>query len=81
MLLMIFICGPAYNGKQPGDPLKGVEVMVDVVRGEGTAVGKPFPLALSLGSDCYAVVKTESEKALEQGELWKEVSQSTDFSQ
>jgi len=69
----------AYNGKQPGDPLKGVEVMVDVVRGEGVAEGKPFPPLLILGSDCFDVVKTECEKTLARLEEWKDVSESTDF--
>ncbi|GLB33166.1 putative short-chain dehydrogenases reductases (SDR) family protein [Lyophyllum shimeji] len=69
----------AYNGKQPGDPRKGVEIMVDVVRGEGVAAGKEFPTVLALGSDCYNVVKTESERTLARLEEWKEVSKSTDF--
>jgi hypothetical protein len=69
----------AYNGNQPGDPLKGVEIMVDVVRGEGVAAGKPFPTSLSLGGDCFDVVKMESEAALARLEEWKEVTKSTDF--
>ncbi|KAF8805492.1 NAD(P)-binding protein [Phlegmacium glaucopus] len=69
----------AYNGKQPGNPSKGVEVMVDLVRGEGAAAGKPFPRALALGTDCYAVVKNASQSALARLEEWKDVSFSTDF--
>ncbi|KAF9040838.1 hypothetical protein BJ165DRAFT_1492515 [Panaeolus papilionaceus] len=68
-----------YNGKQPGNPLEGVRVIVDVVRGEGGAAGKPFPTNLCLGSDCYSVAKQESEKVLERLEEWKDVSFSTDF--
>ncbi|TFK37144.1 hypothetical protein BDQ12DRAFT_653014 [Crucibulum laeve] len=69
----------AYNGKQPGNPLKGVEVILDVVRGEGAAAGKSFPRGLALGTDCYNVVKVESDKTLARIEEWKEVSFSTDF--
>ncbi|KAF9461445.1 hypothetical protein BDZ94DRAFT_1167682 [Collybia nuda] len=69
----------AYNGKQPGDPLKGVEVMLDVVRGEGVAVGKSFPISLSLGSDCFGVVKASSEATLARLHEWEEVTKSTDF--
>ncbi|TFK39239.1 hypothetical protein BDQ12DRAFT_604317, partial [Crucibulum laeve] len=69
----------AYNGKQPGNPLKGVEVILDVVRGEGAAAVKSFPRGLALGTDCYNVVKAESEKILTRIEEWKEVSFSTDF--
>ncbi|KIM42597.1 hypothetical protein M413DRAFT_444303 [Hebeloma cylindrosporum] len=69
----------AYNGKQPGNPLKGVQVMVDLVRGEGQAVGKPFPRGLALGTDSYNVAKNSSHRALERLEIWKDVSFSTDF--
>ncbi|KAF8874874.1 short chain dehydrogenase [Gymnopilus junonius] len=68
-----------YNGNQPGNPLKGVEVMVDVVRGEGLAKGKPFPPFVGLGSDFYDAAKQESSKALACLEEWKDVSFSTDF--
>ncbi|KAG7439413.1 uncharacterized protein BT62DRAFT_913725, partial [Guyanagaster necrorhizus] len=43
----------AYNGNQPGDPKKGVQVMLDVVRGEGVTRGKEFPKSLVLGSGCF----------------------------
>lgn len=69
----------AYNGKQPGDPKKGVRVIIDVVRGEGSAKGREYPEGLRLGSDCYAVAKRESEKVIKEADEWKEVSFSTDF--
>ncbi|KAK7021899.1 hypothetical protein VNI00_017188 [Paramarasmius palmivorus] len=69
----------AYNNKQPGNPIKGAEIMVDIVRGEGFAEGKPFSNNIQLGSDCYATAKEESEKALLRLEEWKDVSFSTDF--
>ncbi|KAG6818670.1 hypothetical protein H0H93_002997 [Arthromyces matolae] len=68
-----------YNLKQPGDPKKGVEVMIDVVRGEGQAKGKPFPTVLELGSDCYTSTKAVCENMLTSLEEWKEVTFSTDF--
>lgn len=69
----------AYNGKQPGNPLKGVEVIMDLVHGVGLSAGKPFPRGLALGTDCYNVAKTSSNQALERLEIWKDVSFSTDF--
>ncbi|KAJ3507108.1 hypothetical protein NLJ89_g6490 [Agrocybe chaxingu] len=65
------------NGKQLGNPLKGVEAVADVVRGEGSAAGKLFPKSLALGTNCYNTAKkaTEEAKRLEE---WK-VSFSTDF--
>ncbi|KAF9525424.1 hypothetical protein CPB83DRAFT_943586 [Crepidotus variabilis] len=71
----------AANGKQPGDPLKGVKVFVDLVKGENGTAGKPFPPSLALGSDCYKTCKETSEGYLELLDGWKEVSVSTDFAE
>ncbi|KAK0461855.1 uncharacterized protein EV420DRAFT_1527661 [Desarmillaria tabescens] len=49
----------AYNGKQPGDPKKCVQVMLDVVRGEGLGQRKEFPKSLLLGSDCFEGVQDQ----------------------
>ncbi|PPQ75832.1 hypothetical protein CVT24_000700 [Panaeolus cyanescens] len=69
----------AYHGNQPGDPQKGVRIVVDIVRGEGVAVGKPFPVTLCLGTDCYDGVKGVAEGTLKNLEEWKEVTCSTNF--
>ena len=53
--------------------------MVDLVRGEGIAAGKPFPRALALGTDCYKTVENASRNALARLEEWKDVTLSTDF--
>lgn len=78
-LVLNAILRTAINGNQPGDPVKGVKVVVDLVHGTGVAEGKPFPVALSLGSDSYETAKGESEKHLQRLEEWKDVSFSTDF--
>lgn len=69
----------AYNGKQPGNPLKGVKVIVDVVRAEGQAAGKEFPRQVVLGTDCYNEAKGQTDKIVARLEEWKGVSFSTDF--
>jgi hypothetical protein len=53
--------------------------MVDLVRSEGAAAGKPFPGTLALGTDCYKVVEDASQAALTHLEEWKDVTFSTDF--
>ncbi|KAF5351889.1 hypothetical protein D9756_007556 [Leucocoprinus leucothites] len=68
-----------YNGQQPGDPQKAVEIIVDLVRGEGVAKGKAWPKSLALGADCYAMIKEELRKASENLEEWKDVTSSTNF--
>lgn len=37
------------DGNQPGEPRKGIERMIDVVRQEGVAKGKEIPVCLPLG--------------------------------
>ncbi|KDQ56698.1 hypothetical protein JAAARDRAFT_157871 [Jaapia argillacea MUCL 33604] len=72
----------AFNQKQPGDPKKGVQVIIDLVRGEGVAEGKgkdEIPGVINLGSDCYETVKGVCEGNLKRLEAWKDVSKSTDF--
>ena len=50
-------------GREPGDPDKAVEAIVlDVVRGEGVAKGKPWPDYLFLGDDAEAAVRTKCSK-------------------
>ena len=53
--------------------------MIDVVKGEGLAAGKPTPLVLALGSDIWEAIKDASEEKLKQLEEWKEMTWSTDF--
>ena len=71
----------AVNGKQPGDPKKGVEVMLDVIRGEGIAAGRPTPLVLGLGSDISNTIKEVCDEKLKQLDKWKDVIYSTDFAE
>ena len=53
--------------------------MLDVIRGEGIAAGKPTPLVLGLGSDIFAAIKGVCDDKLKQLEEWKDVMYSTDF--
>ncbi|KAJ2921724.1 hypothetical protein H1R20_g15370, partial [Candolleomyces eurysporus] len=71
----------AYNGKQPGNPAIAVELLVDLLHGDGNTQGKSFPTTINLGSDSYSVAKKASEDALIRLEEWKTVSYSTDFEQ
>ncbi|TFK18211.1 short chain dehydrogenase [Coprinopsis marcescibilis] len=71
----------AKNGNQPGDPVKGVKVIADIVHGTGVAKDKAFPLGVCLGSDAYNVGVSVASKNLELLEEWKDVSFMTDFVQ
>jgi len=69
----------AINGKQPGDPKKAVQVIIDVVRGEGMATGREIPTVIVLGSDAYCGIKGIAETVLGRLEAWKDVTCSTDL--
>ncbi|KAJ7162603.1 hypothetical protein C8R43DRAFT_990900 [Mycena crocata] len=66
------------DGKQLGDPEKAMEAVVDVVRGEGAAQGKPWPRYLLLGQadrDVRAKCKIMTEHLDE----WSEVIRGVDY--
>ncbi|RDW66908.1 hypothetical protein BP5796_09657 [Coleophoma crateriformis] len=66
-------------GNEPGDPKKCAERIVDVMKGEGMASGKPMPSQVPLGSDVLATVKETCEAMLKTCEEWKDLIKSTDF--
>ena len=60
-----------------GDPAKGMDALVDVVRGEGRAAGHAgtLPLWLVLGKDAIPDVKARAKRLADAAEEWKEVSE------
>lgn len=77
MVVIYYLKGQ--SGGQRGDPVKAVKAIVDVVRGEGFAKGKVFPMALALGVDAYEVMEYQLAKSRATLEEWKELTNSTDF--
>jgi hypothetical protein len=67
------------SGKQPGDASKAANVIIDVVRGEGQAQGKPWPHRLVLGSDARKDIEGKYYMMLEEIAQWKDVTDSVDF--
>ncbi|KAJ7054121.1 hypothetical protein C8F01DRAFT_1221462 [Mycena amicta] len=65
------------QGTEPGDPAKAMEVVVDIVRGEGSAAGRPWPGRIALGEDCERDVRAKIEKELKMLDEWKDVVRST----
>lgn len=68
----------AYNGKQPGDPEKGAQVIVEILTKSGRVQGKTLPGRIPLGSDATQVIGgfcSETGKTLEE---WKDIASSTD---
>jgi NAD(P)-dependent dehydrogenase (short-subunit alcohol dehydrogenase family) len=63
----------AYNGKQPGDPVRAAQVVVDVA-----AMDRP-PFRLLLGTDAVEIIEQADRARLEELGHWRELSISTDF--
>jgi hypothetical protein len=59
-------------GNEPGNPKKCADRIVDVMKGEGMASGKPMPSQIPLGSDALVAIKETCEG-------WKDPIDSTDF--
>ncbi|KAK0283740.1 hypothetical protein LTR35_006199 [Friedmanniomyces endolithicus] len=70
----------AENMRQPGDPSKLVEIVLDLVRHEGVAKYMTVPLRMPLGIDCYDDIKAKCEETLRLLEDWRGVITSTDMS-
>src|SRR5271154_4737446 len=62
-----------YNGKQPGDPKKAAQAIVQLTQERNP------PLRLLLGSDAYVAAEKNDLARLEEARIWKKLSVSTDF--
>lgn len=63
-------------GKQPNDPEKAMNAVVDVVRSEGLAAGKPMPLWLVLGKDAEDDLRENFAERTKNLEEYLEVTRS-----
>lgn len=66
-------------GKEKGDPVKAMEAVVDVVRGEGKAKGRPWPLYLVLGDDADEGIRQKATKLLKHVDQWSDVIRTVSF--
>jgi NAD(P)-dependent dehydrogenase (short-subunit alcohol dehydrogenase family) len=66
-------------GPAPGDPAKAMEAVVDVVRGEGVAVGRPWPTYLVLGRDSEKAIIAKTDKLKKHLEDWSDVVRGVEF--
>ncbi|EAW12183.1 putative short-chain oxidoreductase [Aspergillus clavatus NRRL 1] len=67
------------NGRETGDPRKGVARVIDVVKGENAARGKAWPNLLPLGGDAVDALRGKCLDTLRMLDEWKDVSTGTDF--
>ncbi|KAJ5364260.1 uncharacterized protein N7496_009973 [Penicillium cataractarum] len=67
------------HGTWPGDAMKGCELVVDAVRGEGTCSGKELPLRLPVGSDTFGIMRDDLQKRLQVCDEWEDIMSKTDY--
>ncbi|KAF8630267.1 hypothetical protein AX17_005453 [Amanita inopinata Kibby_2008] len=67
------------SGSFKGDPKKAMELIVDVVRGEGKAQGRPWPLYLFLGNEAYDSVRDKCRQILDTLDAWQDVGKNLNF--
>ncbi|KAL6251721.1 hypothetical protein RBB50_001931 [Rhinocladiella similis] len=65
---------------QPGDPVKLVEIILDLVKQEGVATNRDVPLRLPLGVDCFDEMKAKCEETLQVLKEWESTIRSTNHS-
>ncbi|KAJ7621262.1 hypothetical protein FB45DRAFT_928816 [Roridomyces roridus] len=67
------------DGFIKGDPVKAMEVLTDVVRGEGKAAGRPWPLYLLLGDVAVQGISEKCHSMLKVIDDWRDVSTNLDL--
>lgn len=68
-----------FHGAQLGNPVKGAEVIYDVVTSSGVAAGKELPDFLPLGSDASVEISKAASKTIATVDEWREISAMSDF--
>ncbi|KDQ52234.1 hypothetical protein JAAARDRAFT_485595 [Jaapia argillacea MUCL 33604] len=69
----------AVRGKQPGDPAKAMEAVLDVVRGEGRAKGRSWPTYLPLGEIAEKGIKEKCSRIVGVLDEWADVVRDVNF--
>lgn len=69
----------AYNKQQPGNPVKGVSLVLDCINSTGKAAGKQVPWHICLGSDAYETIIGATDPFRKEMDEWKSITDTTDF--
>ncbi|KAJ4392386.1 hypothetical protein N0V85_007099 [Neurospora sp. IMI 360204] len=69
------------NNKQPGDPAKLADVVVDALSGNGKYADRELPARLLIGKDAYGLWAAVQDKQRKQMEEWREECTGTDFTE
>ena len=67
----------AYDLKQPGDPDRAVQLIVEALTGRGLCAGLELPQRLLIGEDAYKIVRGRIEAHQSSWETWEGLSTTT----
>ena len=65
--------------QQPGDPAKGVERIIEIVKSEGGTTSKSFPVSLALGPDAVTTIRKKCADTVNLVDEWETVSSNTTY--
>ncbi|KAK0718670.1 hypothetical protein B0T26DRAFT_648163 [Lasiosphaeria miniovina] len=68
-----------FHGNQLGNPIKGAEVIYDVVTSSGCAAGRSLPTFLPVGSDASTEIIKAAYELINGVEEWRSISVLSDF--
>lgn len=68
-----------FHGAQLGNPVKGAQIMYDVVTSSGVAAGRELPGLLPLGSDAVAEITKTAKGTIADVEAWADVAAQSDY--
>lgn len=63
----------------PGDAVKMISAVIQIVKGTGIAEGREIPLRIPFGSDCLEVLRDKLQTLQKTYDEWESVARSTDF--
>lgn len=69
----------AYDGVQQGDPIRGGEVLFEVITSTGRAEGRQLPAWMPLGADACMVIQKAAEDAIKGVKEWEALAGQTAF--
>jgi NAD(P)-dependent dehydrogenase (short-subunit alcohol dehydrogenase family) len=67
------------DGKQPGDPVKGVKHLIDLIQDASIEGSRNLPLRMPLGTDAFDIIKQKCEDTLTIIEDWEHTGKVTDL--
>ncbi|KAI1749772.1 serine 3-dehydrogenase [Xylaria castorea] len=69
----------AYNLKQPGDPEKAAQLIVEALTESGRCTGRKLPRRLLVGKDAYKIVNQHIEAHQDNWRIWENLATETDY--